>query len=140
MVQFGRSATVASSSGVATRNAASLFTGTGPGATRAFSATTPPDANRLRHSRTVSSRTPNAWPIRALVQPDSVSITARARSTSPRSSDPASASRADRSSASARNGDLPTIPPTRKSTHSDAPSSPRVVAFGGRGPRRAVGG
>jgi len=44
MVQFGRSATGASSSGVATRNAASLFTGAGPGATRARSAATPPPA------------------------------------------------------------------------------------------------
>src|SRR3954454_15585234 len=44
MVQFGRSATGASSKGVTTRNAASLFTAAGPGATRAPSAATPPPA------------------------------------------------------------------------------------------------
>ena len=85
MVQFGRSATGASSNGVTTRNAASLFTGAGPGATVAFSAATPSRMKSLRHSRTVSSRTPNASAMRGLVQPDSVSSTARARSASPRS-------------------------------------------------------
>ena len=38
IVQFGRSATGSSSKGVTTRNAASLFTGGGPGATLAFNA------------------------------------------------------------------------------------------------------
>jgi hypothetical protein len=112
MVQFGRFATGASSSGSATRNAASLFPGAGPGATRARSAATPPPAYSLRHSRTVSSRTPNASPIRALVQPASVSSTARARSASPRSRDAARASSANRSAEPAVTGDLPAIPPS----------------------------
>ena len=53
-----------SNKGVTTRNAASLFTGAGPGATLAFSASIPPPAKSLRHRRTVSSRTPNASAIR----------------------------------------------------------------------------
>ena len=52
IVQLGRSATGCSSRGVTTRNAASLFTGAGPGATLAFSASTPPLAKSLRHRRT----------------------------------------------------------------------------------------
>jgi hypothetical protein len=64
--------------GSATRKAASLFTGAGPGATAAFSASTLPLMKSLRHSRTVSSRTPNASAIRALVQTASVSSTAGA--------------------------------------------------------------
>ena len=72
IVQFGRSATGASSKGVSTRNAVWLFTGEGHGASVAFNASTPPRLKSLRHSRTVSSRTPNASPIRGLVQPDSV--------------------------------------------------------------------
>ena len=91
MVQFGRSATGASSNGVTTRNAAALFTGAGPGATVALSAATPSRMKSLRHSRTVSSRTPKASAMRGLVQPDSVSSTARARSASPRSRDRARA-------------------------------------------------
>ena len=61
---------------MATRKAASLFTGDGPGAMLAFSAATPPPAKSLRQSRTVSSRTPNASAISGLVQPASVSSTA----------------------------------------------------------------
>ena len=61
IVQFGRSATGSSSSGVTTRNAVELFTGTGPGAMLAFSASTPPLPKSLRHSRTVSSRTPKRF-------------------------------------------------------------------------------
>ena len=80
---------VASSKGVTTRKAASLFTAAGPGATLAFSAATPPRMKSLRHRRTVSSRTPNASAIRALVQPASVSSIARALSASPRSREPA---------------------------------------------------
>jgi len=76
-VQFGRSATGASNKGVATRKAVSLFTGTGPGATLAFSAATSPLAKSLRHRRIVSSRTPNAAAILGLAQPASVSSTAR---------------------------------------------------------------
>ena len=112
IVQFGRSATGASSRGVTTRKAASLFTGAGPGATLAFNASTPPAAKSLRHSRTVSSRTPNASAILGLVQPASVSNTARARSASPRSREPARAERAARCSSLAITGDFPAIPPT----------------------------
>ena len=54
MVQLGRSATGAASRGMATRSAASLFTGAGPGATVAFSASTPPLMKSPRQSRTVS--------------------------------------------------------------------------------------
>src|SRR5665213_4269724 len=91
IVQFGLSATGSSSNGVITRNAVELFTGSGPGAMLAFSASTPPLPKSLRHRRTVSSRTPNASALRGLVQPASVSSTARARSASPRSREPASA-------------------------------------------------
>ena len=59
----------------------------------AFSAATPPAMKSLRHRRTVSSRTPNASAILGLVQPASVSSTARARSASPRSREPARAKR-----------------------------------------------
>ena len=107
IVQFGRSATGSSSNGVTTRNAVSLFTGDGPGATLAFNASTPPRLKSLRHSRTVSSRTPNASAMRGLVQPDSVSRTARALSASPRSREPARAKRPARCSSLAETGDLP---------------------------------
>ena len=110
IVQFGRFATGSSSSGVTTRKAASLFTGAGPGATLAFNVSTPPRPKSLRHSRTVSSRTPNASAMRGLVQPDSVSRMARALSASPRSREPASTVRAARCSSLADTGDLPLIP------------------------------
>jgi hypothetical protein len=83
IVQFGRLATGSSSNGVTARKAVSLFTGGGPGATLAFSASVPPRLKSLRHSRTVSSRTLNASAMRGLVQPDSVSRMARALSASP---------------------------------------------------------
>jgi len=67
-----------------------------PGAMLALSASTPPRMKSLRQSRTVSSRTPNASAIRGLVQPANVSRTARARSASPRSHDPASADKPTR--------------------------------------------
>ena len=82
IVQLRRSATGSSSKGMTTRKAAALFTGAGPGATLAFSASTPPLMKSLRHRRTVSSRTPNASAIRGLVQPASVSSTTRAGSVS----------------------------------------------------------
>src|SRR5262249_46943281 len=63
--QLRRSATGCPSKGAATRKAASLFTAGGPGAMLAFSGATPPAAKLLHHSRTVSSRTPNASAIRA---------------------------------------------------------------------------
>jgi len=105
MVQSGRSATGASSKGATKRNAASLFAGAGPGATGALSAATPPRMKSLRQSRTVSSRTPNASARRGLVQPASVNITARARSASRRSREPASAAKAARCSSVAESGD-----------------------------------
>src|SRR5271166_3156217 len=116
IVQLGRSATGASSRGVTTRSAASVFTGAGPGATLAFNASMPPLANALRHRRTVSSRTPKASATRGLVQPDSVSNIARARSASPRSRERANASSPLRCSPSAVIRDLPAMPRLREST------------------------
>ena len=78
IVQLRRSATGCSSKGVATRKSASLVIGGGPGAMRVFSAATPPAAKSPHHSRTVSSRTPNASAILELLQPASVKSTARA--------------------------------------------------------------
>ncbi len=127
IVQFGRSATGSSSSGVTTRNAASLFTGGGPGAMLACNAATPPLPKSLRHSRTVSSRTPNASAIRALVQPESVSSTARARSASPRSRDPASAPKPTRCSELASTGDLLPMPRTPKPLRTKNRNSPALV-------------
>jgi len=94
---------------VTTRKAASLFTGAGPGATLAFSASTPPRTKSLRHRRTVSSRTPNASAIRGLVQPASVNSTARALSASPRSRDSARLRNATLCSSLAANKDLPAM-------------------------------
>ena len=65
-----------------------------------------------RQRRTVSSRTPNASAIFGLVQPASVSSTARARSASPRSREPARAIRAPRCSLLAVTGDFPAMPHT----------------------------
>src|SRR5271157_1646207 len=112
IVQLRRSATGSSSKGVATRKAASLFIGGGPGAMLAFSAATPPTAKSLRHRRTVSSRTPNASAILGLVQPASVSSTARARSASPRLRESARAKRPARCSSLAVIGDFPAMPQT----------------------------
>src|SRR4051794_11867513 len=109
IVQFGRSATGSCRSGRATRKAASLFTGAGPGATVAFSASIPPFMNALRHSRTVSSRTLKASAIRGLVQPANVSSTARALSASPRSREPARAVRSARCASVAESGDRPVM-------------------------------
>ena len=81
----------------------------GPGASVARNASTPPCANHCRHRRTESSPTPNASPIRTDVQPDSVSSTARARSASPRTADPASSRNAACCSALASNKDRPDI-------------------------------
>src|SRR5829696_10057641 len=88
IVQLRRSATGAASQGETTRNAASLFTGAGPGASVALSASMPPLMKSLRHRRTVSSRTPKASAIRGLVPPANVNSTAHARSASPRSREP----------------------------------------------------
>ena len=116
MVQFGRSATDASSNGMTTRNAAWLFTGAGPGATVAFNASTPPRANSLRQRRTVSSRTLKASAMRGLVHPDNVSNIARARSASPRSREWANVSSALRCWSPAVTRDLPATPRLREST------------------------
>ena len=59
-VQCGRSDTGAASTASTTSNARSALVGAGPGGTRFRSAATPPCMNALRHSRTVSSRTPKA--------------------------------------------------------------------------------
>ena len=112
IVQLRRSATGCSSKGVTTRKAASLFIGAGPGATWAFSAATPPRMKSLRHRRTVSSRTPNASAILELVQPDSVKSTARARSASLRSREPARAKRPARCSSLVVTADFPAMPYT----------------------------
>jgi len=116
IVQLGRSATGASSRGVTTRSAASVFTGGGPGATVAFNASTPPRANSLRQRRTVSSRTLKASAMRGLVHPDNVSNIARARSASPRSREWANVSSALRCWSPAVTRDLPATPRLREST------------------------
>src|SRR5271165_5243079 len=108
-VQLRRSATGASSNGAATLRAASALIGAGPGAGLVSSASTPARAKSLRHRRTVSSRTPNASAMRGLVQPDSVSNKARARSASPRSRDAASLRNPAFCSALAATGDLPAM-------------------------------
>ena len=109
-VQFGRPETGASSSGVATRNAASAFTGAGPAATRFASAETPPAMNPLRHSRPVSSRTPKACAICGLIQPESVSRIARVRVPSAQSAPEAIAFSAARCSSFAVTRDRPAMP------------------------------
>src|SRR5919107_4065404 len=68
-VQFGRSATGPDKTSSATANARSALMGAGPGATDVFSASISPVMKALRQTRTVSSRTPKAWAIWALVQP-----------------------------------------------------------------------
>jgi hypothetical protein len=111
-VQFGRSATGAASTSSATSSARSALVGAGPGGGRVRSAATPCRMNALRHSRTVSSRTPKARAMPGLVQPESVSRIARARSASPRSRDRARPARARLWSSSATTGDLPAMPRT----------------------------
>jgi hypothetical protein len=115
-VQLRRSATGASSNGATTLSAASALTGAGPDAGLVSSASTPPRAKSLRHSRTVSSRTPNASAMRGLVQPDSVSNKARARSASPRSRETASLRNPAFCSSPAATGDLPAMSHPREST------------------------
>ena len=115
-VQLRRSATGASSNGATTLSAASALTGAGPDAGLVSSASTPPRAKSLRHRRTVSSRTPNASAMRGLVQPDSVSNKARARSASPRSRETASLRNPAFCSSPAATGDLPAMSHPREST------------------------
>jgi hypothetical protein len=124
---LGRLATGSSNNGVTTRKAVSLFIGGGPGATLAFNASMPPRLKSLRHSRTVSSPTPNASAMRGLVQPESVSRMARALSASPRSREPASAIRAALCSALAETGDFPLMPhPLRIDEDSESYTYPLV--------------
>jgi hypothetical protein len=78
---------------IATFRMASLLTEGAPDAMLALSAAAPPAVKSLRQRRTVSSRTPNASAILGLVQPASVSSTARARSASPRPREPGKAAR-----------------------------------------------
>lgn len=125
IVQLGRSATGSSSRGVTTRMAASLFIGAGPGATRAFRASTLPLRKVLRQKRTVSSRTPNASAIRALVQPESVKSTARARSASPRSREPESEPSSIRSASVAETGERPVMSCTPKTAPSQNQTNKR---------------
>jgi len=128
IVQLVRSATGASSNGVATRKAASLFTGTGPGTTFAFKASIPPAMKAPRQKRTVSSRTPNASAIFELVQPESVSRTARARSASPRSRESERAKRAARCVSLAVTGDFPAMTsPTDESGFTANPNAYPLV-------------
>ena len=92
MVQFGRFRRPAPSNGVTTRNAALLFTAPGRNATVALSAATPSCTwKSLRHSFVHVLAHAEGSAMRGLVQPDSVSSTARARSASPRSRDRARA-------------------------------------------------
>src|SRR3982751_3403845 len=113
-VQFGRSATGPDRTSSAIASARSALTGAGPGAIAVFSASSPPLMKALRQKRTVSSRTPKAWAIWPLVQPDRVSKIARARSASPRSREWLRATSADLCSASALTGDLPAMIPVPK--------------------------
>src|SRR5271166_2720057 len=108
-VQFLRSATGADSTSSATRSAACVLTGSGPPAIRRLRPATPLLRKSLRHSRTVSSRTPNAWAIRALLQPARVNRIARARSASARSLEAASACSPVRCSSVAVTGDFPAM-------------------------------
>src|SRR5215210_2859821 len=110
-VQFGRSATGADRTSSATARARSALTGAGPGAIDVFSASSPPVMKALRQKRTVSSRTPKAWAIWPLVQPDRVSKIARARSASPRSRAWLRAISSCLCSSSATTGDLPAMIP-----------------------------
>src|SRR5215211_2956454 len=114
-VQFGRSPTGQDRTSSATTNARSALTGAGPGAIDFFRASIPPVMKALRQTRTVSSRTPKAWAIWALVQPDRVSTIARARSASPRSREWLRASSPCLCSSSTVTGDLPAMIPI--STH-----------------------
>src|SRR6516162_8228879 len=108
-VQLTRLVTGADKRGSATRRAACVFIGSGPGKGRVSRASTPPFMNWLRHKRTVSSRTPNASERRELVQPLSVKRMLLALSASARSDPPALASSSLTCSGVARTGDLPAI-------------------------------
>src|ERR1039458_9288359 len=106
-VQLIRFSTGAANNSRATASAASAFTGEQPGAGCRSMPAGPSRMNVERQSRTVSSRTPKTSPIAALVQPDSESRIARARSASARFVESANRFRMSRCSALAINGDLP---------------------------------
>jgi hypothetical protein len=106
-VQFDRSATGAERSSSATASAACAFTAGRPDAVREASPSTLSRMKVERQSRTTSSRTPNAAPMRALVQPSNVSKINRARSASARSRDAANSARASFCSCDATTEDRP---------------------------------
>jgi hypothetical protein len=108
-VQLTRFVTGADRRGSATRKAACVFTGVGPGKGRVSKASTPLSMNSLRQRRTVSSRTPKASAMRGLVQPRSVKRMALALSASARSDPTAFDSSAAICSCVARTGDLPAM-------------------------------
>ena len=108
-VQLVRLATGWANSSRATASAASAFTGERPGAGCRSMPIKPSRMKAERQSRTVSSRTPKASPIAALVQPASDSRIARALSASARSAEPGNRNRPSRCSAVTVKGDLPVI-------------------------------
>src|SRR3954467_1560778 len=89
-VQFGRSDTPGANSSSITLKAARAFFGSGPGAWGAPSPAAPARPKIQRQCRTLSACTQKAAAMRSLVHPSSDSKTARARSASSRSEDPAS--------------------------------------------------
>src|SRR5271165_1938200 len=107
-VQFGRSATGADKISSATASAACAFTG-GRLGSRETRPSTPTRRKIERQSRTTSSRTPKASPMRALVQPSSVNKIARARSASARSRDDANRVSPSLCSPDATIGDRPAM-------------------------------
>src|SRR3954453_15775615 len=127
-VQFGRSATGPDRTSSATASARSALTGAGPGAIDVFRASSPPVMKALRQKRTVSSRTPKAWAICPLVQPDRVSQIARARPASPRSREWLRAPCSDLCSASALTGDLPAMIPVPNRSQSQIRSNDGITA------------
>src|SRR5712691_40594 len=117
-VQFGRSDTPGANSVSITDKAARALTGSGPGAVRARSPTTPSRPKIQRQCRTLSACTQNAEAIRSLVHPSSDSKTARARSASSRSDEPARTRNSARCSALATIHDRPDMfPPHAVALH-----------------------
>src|SRR4051794_15104668 len=110
-VQFGRSDTPGANSSSITLKAARAFFGSGPGALRARSPATPARPKIQRQCRTLSACTQNAAAMRSLVHPSSDSKTARARSASSRSEEPASRRNSARWSAVASIHDCPDMLP-----------------------------
>jgi len=111
-VQFGRSATGLDRTSRAKARAASLLIGAGPACGCARKPSTPSAMNHVRHRRTLSGVTPKARAICPLVQPCTDNKTARARSTSSRRADRASASSSATSSTVATTRGRPTMTPS----------------------------